>query len=181
MLTVQVSYKNSTDDHWDSVANYQTRRGANNFISKNKALYPADIFNIRIIGEEKAKPEFLNCSQATKIGDVFVEKHKNDWDDTVLYDAYVVVGFTSSGKSVRVKKLAKVEDVCKKIKGDLVIRKIKFVKPSDEFMKDNKSIKTVRLPANCEGDIFFYVDFIEIASLDKNFNYDNVYVEGGYE
>lgn len=181
MLTVQVSYKNSTDDHWDSVANYQTRRGANNFISKNKALYPADIFNIRIIGEEKAKPEFLNCSQATKIGDVFVEKHTNDWDDTTLYDAYVVVGFTSSGKSVRVKKLSKVEDVCKKIKGDLVIRKIKFVKPSNEFMKDNKNVKTVRLPLNYEGDIFFYVDFIEIASLDKNFNYDNVYVEGDYE
>lgn len=114
MLTVQVSYKNSTDDHWDSVANYQTRRGANNFISKNKALYPEDIFNIRIIGEEKAKPEFLNCRQVTKIGDVFVEKHTNDWDNTILYDAYVVVGFTSSGKSVRVKKLSKVEDVCKK-------------------------------------------------------------------
>ena len=102
MLTVQVSYKNSTDDHWDSVANYQTRRGANNFISKNKALYPADIFNIRIIGEEKAKPEFLNCSQATKIGDVFVEKHTNDWDDTTLYDAYVVVGFTCYIKCVQI-------------------------------------------------------------------------------
>lgn len=69
----------------------------------------------------------------------------------------------------------------KKNKGDLVIRKIKFVKPSDEFMKNSENVKTVRLPINYEGDIFFYVDFIEIASLDKNFNYDNVYVEGDYE
>lgn len=69
----------------------------------------------------------------------------------------------------------------KKIKGDLVIRKIKFVKPSDEFMKNSENVKTVRFPTNYEGDIFFYVDFIEIASLDKNFSYDNVYVEGDYE
>ena len=78
MLTVQVSSKNSTDSYWESVADYKTRRGANNFITKNKALYPEDVFNIRIVGKEEAKPEFLNCRQVVKIGDVFVEKHTND-------------------------------------------------------------------------------------------------------
>jgi hypothetical protein len=201
MLAVQVFRKNSTGERWNSVAYYKTRRGANNFITKNKALYPEDIFNIRIIGEEEAKPEFLNCRQVTKIGDVFVESRKDVDDYKVRHNAYVVVGFTPSGKSVRVKKLTKVcvED---KIKGyenslDWKAWKAKFVKPSDNFMKNSENVKNVRL-LNYEGDTIFYtepqkiadfyinftrvvesyVDSIEMAKLDKKFNYDNVYIEG---
>lgn len=204
MLTVQVFRKNSTGERWNSVAYYKTCRGANNFITKNKSLYPEDIFNIRIIGEEEAKPEFLNCRQVTKIGDVFVESRKDVDDYKVRHNAYVVVGFTPSGKSVRVKKLTKVcvED---KIKGyenslDWKAWKAKFVKPSDDFMKNGENVKNVRL-LNYEGDTIFYtepqkiadfyIDFarvvehyadsIEMAKLDKKFNYDNVYIEGLFE
>lgn len=201
MLTVQIFRKNSTGERWNSVAYYKTRRGANNFITKNKALYPEDVFDIRIIGEEEAKPEFLNCRQITKIGDVFVESRKDVDDYRVRHNAYVVVGFTPSSKSVRVKRLTKVcvEDKIKDYENSLDWKawKAKFVKPSDEFIKNGENVKNVRL-LNYEGDIIFYtepqkiadfyvdsarvvesyVDSIEMAKLDKNFNYDNVYIEG---
>lgn len=200
MLTVQVSCKNSTDGHWNSVAHYKTRRGVNNFITKNKALYPEDGFNIRIIGYEEVEPEAPNCRQVVKIGDVFVE-NTYDWDDKMtFYEAYAVVGFTRSGKSVRVKKLAKI-DVGDTINGrNSVTWKVKFVKPSDEFMKNSENVKNVRL-LECDGAVIFYVDphkiedsYIEsdkivkshiivneIAELDKNFSYDNIYIEGLFE
>lgn len=180
MLTVQVSYKNSTDGHWNSVAHYKTRRGANNFITKNKALYPEGGFNIRIIGYEEVEPEAPNCRQVVKIGDVFVE-NTYDWDDKMtFYEAYAVVGFTRSGKSVRVKKLAKIDVVDTINDRNSVTWKVKFVKPSDEFMKNSENVKTVQL-SNYKDDIFFDVDSVEIASLDEKFNYDHVYVEGFHE
>lgn len=202
MLTVQVSRKNN-NKHWDSVAYYETSRGANNFIAKNKALYPEDAFNIRIIGEEKAKPEFLNCRQVAKIGDVFVEKCKDEFDYRIRHKAYVVVGFTPSGKSLKVKKLTKVyvgDEVKYRDSLDWKAWKAKFVKPSDEFMTNSENVKNVRLLER-DGAIIFYTDphkiedsYIEsdkivkshiivneIAELDKNFNYDNVYIEGLFE
>lgn len=55
MLTIQVAYKNNSDANWNSIAYYKTRRGADNFIAKNRNYYPEDVFNIRIIGEEQVK------------------------------------------------------------------------------------------------------------------------------
>lgn len=204
MLTVQVSRKNDIGKNWNSVAYYNTRRGVNNFIAKNKTLYPEDVFNIRTVGEEKTKPEFLNCRQVTKIGDVFVENCKDEFDYRVHHNAYVVVGFTPSGKTLKVKKLTKVY-VDDNIEGrgtlvDWRAWRAKFVKPSDEFMQNGEKIEKVRL-LNHESDVIFYTDphkiadfyvegdrvvehyadSVEIAKLDKKFNYDNIYIEGVLE
>lgn len=203
MLTVQVSRKNDIDKNWESVAYYQTLRGVNNFIAKNKARYPEDVFNIRIVGEEKPKPEFLNCRQVTKIGDVFVENCKDEFDYRIRHSAYVVVGFTPSGKTLKVKKLTKVYvGDATEYRDSLNWKawKAKFVKPSDEFMQNIENVKKVRL-LNYENDIIFYTDHhkiadfyvegnrvvehyadsVEIAKLDKKFNYDNFYIEGVLE
>lgn len=201
MLIVQVSRKNSSKD-WNSIAYYKTRRGANNFITKNKARYPEDVFNIRIVGEEEPKPEFLNCRQVTKIGDVFVEKWKNEdmFDYRTRHNAYVVVGFTPSGKTLKIKKLAKVYvGDATEYRDTLNWRawRAKFVKPSDEFMPNGENVKKVRL-LDYEDTVIFYTDphkipdfyiegdkvvehyakSVEIAKLDKKFNYDNIYIEG---
>ena len=202
MLSVQVSRKNN-NKHWDSVAYYETRRGANNFIAKNKALYPEDAFNIRIIGEEKAKPEFLNCRQVAKIGDVFVEKCKDEFDYRIRHKAYVVVGFTPSSKSLKVKKLTKVyvgDEVKYRDSLDWKAWRAKFVKPSDEFMANSENVKNVRLLEHDDAIIFYadphkiedsyiesdkivksHIIVNEIAELDKNFSYDNIYIEGLFE
>lgn len=203
MLIVQVSRKNSIGKNWDSVAYYKTRRGANNFIVKNKALYPEDVFDIRIIGEEEQKPEFLNCHQVTKIGDVFIEECKDEFDYRVRHNAYVVVGLTPSGKTLKVKKLTKVyvgDATEYRDSLDWKAWKAKFVKPSDEFMQNGENVKKVRLLDYEDSVIFYtdshkiadfyvegnrvvehYADSVEIAKLDKKFNYNNVYIEGLYE
>lgn len=176
MFTIQVSCKNSTDAHWDVLARYATRRGVDNFLAKNKFSYPEDIFTIRVIGEEEVKPKAPNYRELVKIGDVFV----SSWGyDATFYEAYVVVGFTPSGKSVKVKKLDKT-NASDEISGyGPCAWGIKFVKPSDEDMQNNENAKTVRL-SNYDNSIFFNVDSTETAFLNEGFNYDHVYVEDNY-
>ena len=197
MLTVQVSYKNSTDAHWDTLARYATRLGVNNFLARNKFNYPEEIFTIRVIGEEEAKPKAPNYRELVKIGDVFV----SSWSyDATFYEAYVVVSFTPSGKSLKVKKLDKT-NASDEISGyGPCAWGIKFVKPFDEFMQNSENVKNVRLLEH-DGVVIFYTDshkiedsYIEsgkivkshiivneITELDKKFNYDNVYIEGLFE
>ena len=175
MLTVQVAYKNNSDVNWNSIAYYKTRRGADNFIAKNRNYYPEDVFNIRIIGEEQVKNKPQDYRKLVKIGDVFVGSYGHD---VTFYSAYVVVGFSPSGKRLKVKNLFKT-DASDKVHGyGPCAWGIKFVKPSDEYMKNSESVKTVRVLVSCNS-IYFNVSLTRtVLFLEKDFNYDKVYVEG---
>lgn len=176
MLMVQVAYKNNADANWNEIAYYKTRRGAEGFIAKNRLYYPEDIFNIRIVGEEEIKNKPQDFRDKVKIGDVFV----GSWGyDATFYEAYVVVGFTPSGKSLKVKKLCKT-DASDEISGyGPCAWGIKFVKPSDEYMQNDENVKTVRA-LDGYRDICFKAGTSQTMFLVEGFNYSRVYVEDDY-
>lgn len=176
MLTVQVAYKNGTNNNWNDIARYATRRGADNFIAKNRNYYPEDVFNIRIIGEEQVKNKPQDYRKLVKVGDVFVGSYGHD---VTFYSAYIVVGFTPSGKSLKVKNLFKT-NISDKVSGyGPCVWGIRFTKPSDEYMQNSESVKTVRALTSYNS-IYFNVSFIFTRTmfLEKDFDYNKVYVEG---
>lgn len=176
MLVVQVAYKNNADVNWNNIGYYKTRRGAESFIAKNRLYYPEDIFTIRIVGEEEIKNKPQDFRDKVKIGDVFV----GSWGyDATFYEAYIVVGFTPSGKSLKVKKLSKT-DASDEISGyGPCAWGIKFVKPSDEDMKDNENVKTVRA-LDGYSRICFKAGTSQTMFLIEGFDYSRVYVEDNY-
>lgn len=176
MLTVQVSYKNNADANWNDIVCYKTRRGAENFIAKNSLYYPEDIFNIRIIGEEEVKNKPQDFRDNVKIGDVFVGSYGYD---ATFYEAYVVVGFTPSGKSLKVKKLFKT-NASDEISGyGPCAWGIRFSKPSDEYMQNDENVQTVRA-LNGYRDICFKAGTTKTMFLVNGFDYNKVFVEDDY-
>lgn len=176
MLTIQVAYKNNSDANWNSIAYYKTRRGADNFIVKNRNYYPEDVFNIRIIGEEQVKNKPQDFRDKVKIGDVFVGSFGYD---ATFYSAYVVVGFTPSGKSLKVKSLFKT-DASDEVHGyGPCAWGIRFAKPSDEYMQNSENVQTFRALTSYNS-IYFNVSSTRTMFLEKDFDYDKVYVEDDY-
>lgn len=176
MLTVQVAYKNGTDNNWNDIARYATRRGVDNFLAKNRIYYPENFFTIRVIGEEEVKNKPQDYRELVKIGDVFVGSFGYD---ATFYSAYVVVGFTPSGKSLKVKSLFKT-DASDEISGyGPCAWGIRFAKPSDEYMQNSENVKTVRA-LNSYNSIYFNVSSTRTMFLEKDFDYNKVYVEDDY-
>lgn len=182
MLTVQVG--NETENKWMDLACYKTMNGANNFIAKERKYYPDDAFSFRIIGdEEKKSSNYRDYSKEIHIGDVFT----GCWGyEATFYEAYVVVGLTPSGKSIRVKKLQKVNDGWVESYGPCSWQ-VRFIKPSEQYLNDPEDVKTVRVSeydygygSNAETRLRFKLNSFLSLHLNKGFDYDSTFIEDDY-
>lgn len=182
MLTVQVG--NEIENKWMDLACYKTMNGANKFIEKERKYYPEDAFSFRITGdEEKKSSNYRDYSKEIRIGDVFT----GCWGyEATFYEAYVVVGLTPSGKSIKVKKLQKVNDGWAESYGPCSWQ-VRFIKPSEQYLNDPEDVKTVRVSeydygygSNAEIRLRFKLNSFLSLHLDKGFDYDSTFIEDDY-
>lgn len=58
MFTVQITLKNSSNTHWKMIMRYATRRGVDDFLTKNQLRYPEKFYTIRVSGEAEKSQKF---------------------------------------------------------------------------------------------------------------------------